>query len=219
MKMLGGITASDFKQLVIPNGPQLPTRPVVGEVFRLTVDMPESHSASPWYPAGIYIYNWGAWERLADNNRQRKSGIIGSQPVEIEDPVKPLVPPTYNQGIQLTHVSMRPSNRKAVFSGTASVWVESKIDCQVLLCVWRNNKLIAITAELLKKGHPRTLGITFMDIPFTHITNDLPGNATAEYTLRLCADTKADIFINRGEDQFIYDEVSPATAFIVEENF
>ena len=215
-----GVSGTEFSRLVIPSGTTLPKNPAIGEVFRLTQDMPHTNTVTPWYPAGLYVYNYGLWERMNDSGRQRKGTVIGSQVQEVEEPIKnKLLPPKWNEGFAISDtLVLKPTNRKASFAGHASFWVESDTDCHVLAAVFRDKTMVGMTAETLEKGKPRTMSISFYDLPFTMFTDYLPAHALANYTLRVNADKVGMLYINRGQDQFVYDEVAVQTSFFVHEN-
>lgn len=211
-------TAQDTELTIVPSGDKFPNNPKVGAIFKLTKDAPVTHTADPWYGAGTYIYDWGSWFRINDSGRQRKATGIAPQTVIFDaSPLKVRQPPKSTDGHQLAYMQLTPVNRASTYSGTATLWVEPEIDCQLVLAVFRDDKrLVAMSVEAVKKGQPRNLSVSFYDMPFTGVRE--PQALSVTYTLCICADALGAVAVNRGCNQFLYDDVAPSTAFIVSEN-
>lgn len=216
MKMHGMMSPVDLDRMMVPSGTKFPNNPQSGEIFRLTTDQPVTYTADPWYGAGIYIRDYSVWKKLNDSGRERKASIISAQPAIIETVTKTKNLPLVTDGVELAHAILRPSNSKATFSGSASLWVESESDCQVILSVFRGDKIIAMIVEAVKIGAPRNLSITFADMPFT--STGFNDASQIVYHLRLAADKAGMVNVNRGRQQFVFDDVALQTAFLVAEN-
>lgn len=207
----------DDGMMIVPSGEKFPGNPKYAQLFRLTRDQPVTNTVDRWYGAGTYIYDYGIWLRLNESGRQRRAADISSQMVSIEELLlRPREAPLPNAGQLLSTVIMNPVNRGSSYSGTASLWVESEVDCQVALTVFRDNRVLAgMSVEALQKGRPRTLSVSFFDLPFTGVTT--PQHLQAMYSLRINADAKGTIFVNRGNHQFVFDDVAVKTALLVSE--
>ncbi len=204
--------------LVIPSGERFPNNPKYGQLFKLVKDMPVTATVDRWYGAGDYIYDYGLWRRINDSGRQRKAVEIAPQIVSIEElPFKPKDAPVFVQGTALASLTMAPINRGSTYAGFASLWLEPEMDCQVALTLFRDNqKLISMTVEAVQKGRPRSMSLSFFDMPFTGVRE--PRILQVSYTLKINTDAIGAINVNRGNRTFLYDDVAPSSAFIVNEN-
>ena len=206
----------EFVRLAAPHGATLPRAPVAGELYTLERDMPEPINGTPWYTRGTYVFNGVAWNRLNDSSRERKAAPIGSRTVEIERAGELGSVPRSTAGCMLTSVALTPSNQRASFSGTASMWLDISKRGHVWLMVFRGNKLVGLALEYMEPNRPRTVSVSFVDSP-----------ATLEqqvYTLRLDSDITPDspevpgyVHVNQAQSKFRLDGMSQ-TAFIVAEN-
>lgn len=210
---------ADVKEepLVIPSGEAFPRNPKYGQLFKLMTDLPVTTTVDRWYGAGTYVYDHGLWLRLNDSGRQRKAVEIPSQIVSIEElPLKSKEPPSINAGHQLAFLPMQPINRGSTYAGFATLWLEPEMDCQVGLMVYRDNKLVGMTVEAVQKGRPRNLAVSFFDMPFTGVRD--ARILEAIYTVKINADAIGALNVNRGQRQFVFDDVAVQTAFIINEN-
>jgi len=211
-------TAQDTELTIVPSGDKFPKNPRLGAIFKLTQDMPVTHTVERWYGAGTYIYDYGIWNRINDSGRQRKAAEVASQTVMFEaNPLKVRQPPKPTDGKMLAHLVMNPVNRASSYSGIATMWVEAEMDCQLVLSVFRDSKrLVAMSVEAVQKAKPRNLSVSFHDLPFTG--SKIGDALSATYTLHIAADALGAVAVNRGGNQFVYDDVAPSTALIVSEN-
>lgn len=218
MKVLGGIKGDQITQLTLPSGDALPRNPQQGEVFWLLVDEPIRNTVTPWHSRGIYYFNYGSWFRLNHDGRQTRSAVIGSQLVDIEVPIKPLQPPLLETSSLLTTVVISPSHSKSGIAGSATLWVEARADCQVLLTVWREQVMVGMVAQAVEAKKPTVLAVSFYDLPLTSFTGVVTAETLIAYELRLSADKVTTVCVNRGHDQLVYDTISAQTAFTVRES-
>jgi hypothetical protein len=192
----------------IPHGEEFPQYPISGEMFRLTKDEADSTVVKKWHPNGVYVYSKPSWIRMNDSGRERKVGAIGAQEVLIENAIDGVEQPSMADGVVLARIAILPSNRKASFSGTMSIWVGSEVDTEVALCVFRDQSIVGLTAQTVKAGESQTMSLTFLDFPFTKFEQT--------YTVRVFATTVGELMVNKSS-RLGFDGVSQ-TAFIVEEN-
>jgi len=196
-------------RLAIPAGGTFPRAPLIGELFFLSCDMPaDTNPLLPWYSRGTYAFGGVVWEKLSDVPRARKVGIIGAREVENEVPVKLGTPPSLREGTEIVTVAVRPTNRRATFSGTATMWLNTRSAGTVWVAVFNKLKLCALAAQYVEPDKSASLNVSFYDAPSTH--------EEQTYSLRVYSDVKNVFFINRG-DLAHFDGVAQ-TAFIVEEN-
>lgn len=205
--------ALEFKRMAVPTVRELPRAPVPGEMVNLEVDMPMPTNSAPWMSRGTYAFDGSKWNRLNDGGRQRRSGLIGSQEFEIENVGSALVLPTVTDGYNISTAHIMPSNQKATITGTATMWLDAvTLDMTgsgyVWLSVFRNKMLVTVTLEYIEVGKPRSVALSFVDIP--------GDNKEQTYTIRIDTDLKGYLYINKS-DRFTFEGISH-TAFIVAEN-
>ena len=207
----------DDGTMIVPSGEKFPGNPKYAQLFRLTKDQPVTNTADRWYGAGTYIYDYGIWTRLNESGRQRRAADVPSQTVSVDELLlRPREAPMPNAGHLLSTVIMNPVNRASTYSGMATLWVETEVDCQVALTVFRDNRqLVGMSVEAVQKGKPRNITVSFYDLPFTGVTT--PQHLQAIYALRINSDANGTLFVNRGNRQFVFDDVAVKTAFLVSE--
>jgi hypothetical protein len=211
MKSYSGMASdgSQFHRLVIPVGREMPHAPAIGETFHLDVDMPEPTGPEPWYPRGTYTYNGSIWTRLNMGGAPRKVTAIGSQEVEIERKGQTQDVPQMNQGYEIASVSIRPTHRRATFSGVATLWVDSSVEANAWIAIFRETKLVGLAATFLAPGKTASLSLTFVDIP-----------ATAQpvtYTARVNMDKVGTLLINQSST-LSFDGAAQTTLIVAENN-
>ena len=205
----------------IPSGKAFPRAPASRELFYLEADLPDvdanMHVTNPWYARGAYFYTGLNWQRLTDGGREIKSALIPSVLFEVESIGNPMLQPSANDGFKLATLLIRPSHRKAKFSGTMSAWVDVSKNAHVWFSVFRDKKLIGVALEFVQAGCPRTVSLSFVDCPF------IPTHAEAEYVLTMNSDVTKSIgfdfgmvYVNRSR-LYTFDGVSQ-TAFTLSEN-
>jgi len=170
--------------------------------------MPIGDPLLPWFSKGTYTFNGQKWDKLNDILRQRKTGIIGAQTIEIEKASSVKNTPTSRTGFQISFVEIIPSNQKSNFSGFAAFWVDIAKSGYVWAGIFRDDILVGLVAEYVEAGRPHTMSISFFDLP-----------AWAEqlkYVLRVYTESIGDLYINKC-NMFAFDG-SSQTAFIVAEN-
>ena len=217
MKSFGGIDSTNISRLSLPHGTALPRNPQQGEIFWLTADEKQTNTVTPWHPRGVYYFNYGTWFQLNHDGRQTKSSLIGSQLVEVEKAIRLLEQPTYGHGTTLTSVVINPSNARAGIAGMASLWLEPQVDAQVVLTAWRDRRMVGMAVDYVQAMRPRTMSLSFYDLPLSGYAGVVTQDTKVIYELQLTADKVTSIAVNRGHDQFVYDEVAGQTAFTVRE--
>lgn len=198
----------EFARLGTPTGKYFHHAPAVGELFTIDDEVPEPINGSPWYPRGTYVFTGLEWLRLSDSGRKRRSAPIGSQNFEIDRPGTTKNIPRKGDGQLLASITTGASTKRARFSGSASCWVDLSVSGHIWLSVFQNTKLVAVAAEYIEAGKPRTVSISFLDNPGS--TEKLL------FTLRINTDVAGFLFVNQC-DKFLFDGVSQ-TAFIVAED-
>jgi hypothetical protein len=153
------------------------------------------------------VYNGLPWTRISDSGRQRRAAVIGAQNIEIEVPQSRAYTPMFSQGFELAHVKVTPSNRKAGFSGSATLWGDCDVDCHVFVTIFRGKKLVGLSAEHLTANMPRILTASFYDLPGTR--------EDQLYSVRVNTDKVGFLNVNQCKN-FGFDGVSQ-TAFEVAE--
>lgn len=204
MKSFGG----PITKIVLTSGPILPRAPVPGEMFHLDIDMPIVDPLLPWHSKGSYVFNGQQWMMLNDTGKRRIAAAISATSLEVEIASLANQLPNQRTGFQLAELTITPTNRKATFSGQATVWVNHSMSAHVWLVVFRKDKIASIVVQHVPAGMPQTMGLTFYDIPNSH--------EDQVYTLRAYTDTIGMLGINQCT-KFSFDGV-PETAFIVEQN-
>jgi len=203
----------EFKRMAVPTVRELPRAPVPGEMVNLEVDMPMPTTSVPWMTRGTYAFDGSKWNRLNDGGRQRRSGLIGAQEFEIENIGSGDVLPEIKDGYNIATAHITPSNQKATITGTATMWLDIATPNMtgggyVWLSVFRDKKLVTITLEHINVGQPRSIALSFADLP--------GNNMEQTYTIRIDTDVKGYLYINKC-DRFTFEGMSH-TAFIVAEN-
>lgn len=205
---------TNFRRLSVPTGRALPHSPVPGEMFVLELDMEETHTMTPWYSKGVYVFDGIHWNKLNDSGRQRKASVIGAQMLEVDHPTRrvgmmmDMPAPSRKDGFDLCAAALVTSNIRASVSGTASFWVDSSLAANLCISVFRDDKLVALAVEMVEPNKPRTVSISFNDVPRS-IHQLL-------YTLKVSCDSVCHLYINKS-DRMSFDGICQ-TAFIVEEN-
>lgn len=208
MKMLGGVAGTEFSKLVVPSGNKFPPNPTMGEIFILSADEPDTTTVNKWHSAGMYTWN-GGWSKMNDSRRQRLAVPIGSQVLDVETVTPGRELPVWDKGFTLGTIMMTPSHRKASFSGTASFWCDAQNRGHVITAIFRGKLLVGLSVDQLLPNAPKSVSISFMDLPMTH--------QHSVYTLCVYADMLGNLSINQGSTQFGFDGVAQ-TAFMVAEN-
>lgn len=197
----------NFLRLAIPHGRQFPRAPVQGELFYLDAEI-DGQDARPTFVRGLYICPGFGWQLFSEQFGQRKAAPVGSQNIEVEKPANIKLLPTAKDGFQIAVTGFQVQHRKVSVSGTGTFWAALSKDGHLMTSVFRNGKLVALTVDELKANTPRSIAITFID---------LPGNSTDVQTYSLRVNTTADwLYINQTHD-FDYDGAAQ-TAFIIAEN-
>lgn len=197
-----------FHRLATPVGRTLPRAPAAGELFTLEADMPEPKVDLPWYPRGTYVFNGIAWQKLSDASRQRRSGPIGSQKIEVEVTGSAQELPKAKNGFEISVLTITPSSRKAKFSGSASFWLDHSKGGLVWFSVFRGTTLVALGAQHVDAGRACSVSITFTDLPNS--------TTSLSYSLKINTDTTGYLYVNQCS-RFNFDGAAQ-TAFIVAED-
>lgn len=202
------VETSDFRRLILPSGPKLFHAPLPGEIYHLEVDMPDNNRVDKWYGKGTYVFDGIYWNRVSATLIERKANVIGANEIEVEVAGKTLEPPQSTHGFAICDVRIKPSNRKAAFSGSATLWVDHSVGGHVWVAIFRGTFLAALAVEHIDAGKPRSLSVSFYDLPFA--------SDEQTYTLRVNTDVVGNVFINKCA-KFTFDGAAQ-TAFIVAEN-
>jgi hypothetical protein len=203
--------SEDTKSLVIPSGHKMPRAPRAHELFSLEADLPDKDAnqnlITPWFSRGTYVFDGLNWEKLNDTKRQTKSAMIAANMFEVET-TSSIDACQHNEGELLATVTIDPSNRKAVISGTGSVWVDCSMSANVWLSVFRGHTLVGHGLTFAERKSARSVAVSFCDMPMT--------GEPLTYQLRVHTDTKCELYINRSTRMPFNGGAS--SAFIVMEN-
>lgn len=202
------VETSDFRRLVLPSGKKLFHVPIVGEIYHLEVDMPDTNRVDTWYAKGTYVFDGIYWNRISVSPAERKASAIGSIEIETETADSPEFLPQHGSGFELSSVTLTPANRRSTFSGTATLWLDVSKSGNVWFTVFRGSTPVALVLEHIEAGKPKSVALTFLDLPFSPMP--------VTYALRMNADFIGNVYINQCA-KFNFDGAAQ-TAFIVLEN-
>jgi hypothetical protein len=198
-----------FTRLAVPKGREMPRAPVLGELFTMEADPPEPLNNSPWYLKGTYVFNGTHWVRLSDSLRRRQSQAIGSQKIEIEVAGSTSSKPSWNSGYVLSAINVQPTNIRAFISGTAAAWVDITKSGYVWLSVFRESQLVGFVVEFVDANKPKTLSLTFTDLPVS--------KKPVTYTLKANTDQLGYLYVNQCS-KFNFDGASQTAFTVAEDN-
>ncbi len=198
-----------FTRLSTPKGREMPRAPVTGELFTMEADAPEPINNSPWYLKGTYVFSGIQWVRLSDALRRRQSQTIGAQKIEVETAGSMSSKPAWNSGYALSAISIQPSNQRAFISGAASAWFDVAKSGYVWLSVFRESQLVGFVVEFVDANKPRTISLTFTDLP--------AARKPVTYTLKANTDQLGYLYVNQCS-QFSFDGASQTAFTIAEDN-
>lgn len=199
----------EFNRLATPRGREMPRAPIPGELFTMEVDPPEPINNSPWYLKGTYVFNGVQWVRLSETLRRRQSQAIGAQKIEIEVAGSTATAPGAKSGYSLAAITVQPSNQRAFISGTAGVWVDVAKSGYVWLSVFRDGFRAGFVAEFVEANKPRTMSLTFVDLPNSR--------KPVTYTLRADTDQLGYLYVNQCS-KFSFDGMSQTAFTVAEDN-
>lgn len=199
----------EFIRLATPHGSTMPRSPIPGELYTMEVDGPDPRNGSQWFIKGTYVFSGTAWVRLSDGKRRRISQLIGAQKIEIEEPqVIADDPPASTTGEEIAAIATQPSSQRASISGSASMWVDTNSSGHVWLMVFRGTTLVSLTLDYIEAGKPRTISLSFKDMPSS--------SKQQVYTLKINAESPGYLFVNCST-KFKLGGASQ-TAFIIDED-
>lgn len=201
---------TQLQRLVAPASREFPPNPKENELYYLFADKHESKENvnQPWFPRGLYVFNGWKWLPVQETILPRKTAVIGSQIIEVEQAGSYQELPKPTDGYQLASLQMKLWHRTAPVSGNASFWIDATKDGNVWATIWNGDRLAGLTVQYVECRKPRTFNISFFHSPKT--------TATLDYILKIDCDFAGELYINRGI-QVKFDGASQ-TAFEVAEN-
>lgn len=201
------LPVADFERLIVPSGKELPRGALKGEIFQLEADSKQTHTVDPWYGRGVYIFNGYMWQKINFSTVNCVSTIIGSQVVELERALTGTETPYYGDGFPLSTISIHPSHLKSKITGSVSICLDTMVDRNVWVLVFRNSRVVGGSAASVAPGRLTSLTVAFSEL---HNCSE-----TITYQLRLCSNKVGEIFINRGSKLVLDGMMS--SAFVVQE--